>query len=103
MRPSISVTLLVIANSLFPRRRGGRFGEVPLTVSHGVTAVPREAIPDCLAALHRAVGTDGKLALFFTGCGAAAAPFLLFRLKREGYSDCRATYTGTGLRLDASR
>ncbi len=102
MPPSITITLLVIANSLFPRKHGAPRCS-PNTIPPGYTPVPREAIPACLAALDREVGTDGKLALFFPNCAVAAAPFLLFRLKREGYSDCRATSTGTGLSLDASR
>ena len=32
-----------------------------------------------------------------------AAPFILFRLKRNGYSACRVTVTDNGLLVSASR
>ncbi|HLO27446.1 MAG TPA: hypothetical protein VK187_15180 [Geobacteraceae bacterium] len=104
MRPNIAITVCVIVNSLFPKERNRALPRsFTGTPSPGYFPVPREDIPDCLAGLDRAVGTDGKLALFFPGCASPAAPFLLFRLKREGYSSCRAISTGDGLLVDARR
>ncbi len=104
MPNQLAVTVCVIACALFPK---GRSGDIPGRVAGGgppgYIPVRLEDIPLYLARLDRATGDDGKLALFFPGCTAAAAPFLLFRLKREGYSGCRATATGTGLLLDATR
>jgi hypothetical protein len=104
MRRRLSTTLLVIVNSLCPAvRRAPRAGSASGQAPPGYTQVPPEAIPLYLAGLNSAVGSDGKLALFFPGCAALAAPFLLFRLKREGYSGCRAIATKDGLLVDATR
>ena len=104
MRRRFFITLLVIIRSLVPTDRRtplpGRAGGI---APPGYTPVPPEDIALYLAEFHRAVGNDGKLALFFPDCAAPAAPFLLFRLKREGYSDCRAISTGKGLLVDATR
>jgi hypothetical protein len=97
MRQSISITFLVIVNSLFPAKgKGAPPGAVP-------GAVPPGSIPRYLADLGTPVGNDGKPALFLPGCMPLAAPFLLFRLKREGYSSCRATASRDGLLIEARR
>jgi hypothetical protein len=57
----------------------------------------------CLGNLGKAVDLDGELALFFPDCSPLAAPFLLFRLKRTGFSGCRAVITGEGLSLHGTR
>jgi len=84
-------------------RRGPHSGSANTTVPTGYLPVPPEDIPLYLADLGRAVGNDGKLALFFPECAALAAPFLLFRLKRTGFSACRVTATDEGLLVDAAR
>ena len=56
-----------------------------------------------LANLESAGGHRHELALFFTGCLMPAAPFLLFRLKRAGFSRCRITVLPDGLALNAFR
>ncbi|HEX8961148.1 MAG TPA: hypothetical protein VF775_06220 [Geobacteraceae bacterium] len=99
------VTAIVIRAALVPRRpcsttpagpdAGGAFS--------GCRTAPPESIPCCLADLGRAVGAEGRLALFFPGCLVFAAPALLFRLKREGYSNGRATVTTEGLLVEATR
>lgn len=104
MRSGFATTMLVIVHALFPAGRHGHLsGNAAGSAPPGYTRVPREDIAVYLAELDRAVGNDGKLSLFFPGCTAVAAPFLLFRLKREGYSACRATATGDGLLVDARR
>ena len=45
----------------------------------------------------------GELQLFFPECLAIAAPFLLFRLKREGFSDCTVGVSKEGLYLRCRR
>lgn len=50
-----------------------------------------------------AVDESGRLRLFFPDCFFPAAIFLLFRLKRQGFSDCRATLTDGGILLTAAR
>jgi len=104
MRRKLSTTVRVIVNSLCPAgRRAPLAGSVSGQAPPGYTPVPPEAISLYLAGLDSAVGGDGKLALFFPDCAALAAPFLLFRLKREGYSGCRAMATKGGLLVDATR
>jgi len=49
------------------------------------------------------MGTDGFLKIFFPGVFPLAAPFLLYRLKRTGFSGCRVTVTDGGLLVTASR
>jgi hypothetical protein len=48
-------------------------------------------------------GTDGFLKKFFPGVFPLAAPFLLYRLKKTGFSGCRVTVTDGGLLVTASR
>ncbi len=104
MRSRFAITLLVIVRSLFPTsRRAPLTGCSVRNAPAGYTQVPPEDIPLYLADFGRAAGNDGKLALFFPGCATLAAPFLLFRLKREGYSGCRAIATGDGLLIEAIR
>lgn len=69
----------------------------------GFTPVVPADIPLILADPSRAATAEGELALFFPGCPALAAPFLLFRLKRLGFSRCRARVVPTGLTLAARR
>lgn len=95
------ITALVIFRALVPSRPG----QVPpgAAVPSGYCTVPPGEVGLCLGDLSRAVGKDGRLALFFPCCGAAAAPFVLFRLKRQGYSNCRATVTGDGMLVEGTR
>ncbi|HTP67122.1 MAG TPA: hypothetical protein VMJ66_17150 [Geobacteraceae bacterium] len=98
------LTALVIRYSLFPHS--------PVQAGHGVTAaetpaglvvVTEDKVRFYLADLHRAINPQGEMRLKFPGCLALAAPFLLFRLKREGFSGSRAETTAEGLFLTASR
>jgi hypothetical protein len=56
-----------------------------------------------LADLDRAVNHYKELRLIIPGCFALAAPLLLFRLKRRGFSNSRAVMTDEGLLVAASR
>jgi hypothetical protein len=69
----------------------------------GYIPVATHDLPYYLGDLNRAVDQRGELALFFPGCPAVAAPFLLFRLKRSGFSSCRAMRGAGGLLLAARR
>jgi hypothetical protein len=102
------LSALVIGRALMPRRpegeiRSGTTGTRRSTPPPGFIRVPARDVSFYLADLDRAVGRQGELALFFPGCLAVAAPFLLFRLKRAGFSACRAEMTGEGLLLTATR
>jgi hypothetical protein len=46
---------------------------------------------------------EGTRRLFFPYGMPIAAPFILFRLKRSGFSDCRVTVTDGGLLVTARR
>ncbi|HMN02413.1 MULTISPECIES: hypothetical protein [Geobacter] len=46
---------------------------------------------------------NGELSLFVPHCPALAGPLLLFRLKRTGFSRCRALIRGGGILLSARR
>jgi hypothetical protein len=97
MRKILSITMSVILNALAPRKWHGT-----LPGPFNGIALPGD-IPRYLANLGQLVGNDGKLGLFIPGCAPLAAPFLLFRLKREGYSSCCVTAAKDGLRITARR
>lgn len=102
---SLYITALVIFRSLVPSR-AENFSPGPaetMAGPPGYLSIPPEEIARFLADLGRALGKEGKLAFFFPGCRALAAPFVLFRLKREGYSNCRAAATPEGLLVEATR
>lgn len=51
----------------------------------------------------RLVNSQGELRLFFPGCLAIAAPLILFRLKREGFSRCSVEASDQGLLVRGRR
>lgn len=51
----------------------------------------------------RLLNSQGELRLFFPDCLAIAAPVLLFRLKREGFSRCSVEASEQGLLLRGRR
>lgn len=69
----------------------------------GAFVVTPEATAACLADLGRFIDSRGELHLLFPDCFALVAPFLLFRLKRAGFSRCRAYTQNGGLVLQARR
>ncbi|RII28895.1 MAG: hypothetical protein CXR31_03205 [Geobacter sp.] len=75
-------------------------GEDPCLVPRQVTATELAWL---FANLQSALDDAGNLSLFFPGALPLTAPFLLFRLKRLGFSACRVTADGEGLLLTASR
>ncbi len=103
MLEKLYVTGLVILRSLLIPGRSPYPADSAAVEGEGYVQVTPNAISFHPAVLERLVGKEGKLALFIPGCLALAAPFVLFRLKRQGYSGCRVTSTGEGLFVDASR
>ncbi len=98
-------SLLVAGNALFPPRpeervAGGEGGAAPPPEYLTVT---KDEIRFLLADLNRALNGGQELRLYFPGCSALVAPFLLFRLKRWGFSNGRALKGARGLFLAASR
>ncbi|HEX9022946.1 MAG TPA: hypothetical protein VF799_03810 [Geobacteraceae bacterium] len=98
-------SLLVAANALFPPRPGGSgdMGRGATAPSPEYLALTAADVRFYLADLDRALNRRQELRLHFPGCFALVAPFLLFRLKRWGFSNCRALKSAQGLFLAASR
>lgn len=69
----------------------------------GIHIIPAGEIAATIASLGRFTASDGSLSLLFEDAMGVAAPFLLFRLKRDGYSVCRVTLDERGLLLTARR
>lgn len=110
MAPVTGMKLFIIiaVNALWPRTQtgGAPVGSAARPLSSappGFTPVAPADIPLILADPGRAVTGGGDIALFFPDCPALAAPFLLFRLKRLGFSRCRVRVVPTGLTLAARR
>jgi hypothetical protein len=51
----------------------------------------------------RHLNSEGELRLFFPDCLAVAAPLVLFRLKREGFSRCSVKVSAQGLLVRGRR
>lgn len=94
-------TLLLIRHALLPLAKPAA-GPLP-PPGDGTTSLVPESFAAALANLDATLRPDGSLDLLFNGALAPAAPFLLFRLKRHGYSACRAAVTLQGIRLTARR
>jgi hypothetical protein len=101
----IYLTALVISYALFPPRPGnaGYNRKAAAEPSSEDIAVSGDNVRFYLADLNRAINPQGELRLLFPGCLALAAPLLLFRLKREGFSNGRALMTAEGVFLSALR
>lgn len=82
-------------------------GATPATtvVTEGMTIhiIPADQFAAALASIDTLAASDGTIALLFAEATSAAAPFLLFRLKRTGFSACRVTRNKEGLLLTARR
>lgn len=99
MMNRIYLTTLVISYALFPpHSKNVRYNRGTADIT-----VRSDNVRFYLADLNRAVNQRGELRLLFPDCLALAAPLLLFRLKREGFSNCRALMTDEGLLLCAIR
>jgi len=99
------LTALVTVYALFPPCRESC---VQPGVDRALSQIPHVALTRgniryYLADINRAADQQGEITLFFPGCFAFAAPSLLFRLKRSGFSNCRISMMGEGLLLSATR
>ncbi len=97
-------TAIIIAHSLFPSEEKAHLAkhEFCHDAADCQSIVPDHiqyfmANPDC------AVNGNGELTLFFPDCISLAAPFLLMRLKRTGFSRCQAVIECGGIVLTARR
>jgi hypothetical protein len=67
------------------------------------TIVTEKKVSSCLQGPNLSGYPDETVKLFFPSTYAAAAPFLLFRMKRRGFSASRVTVQDGGLLLTAMR
>lgn len=97
----LSATVLLIKSVLFPLRQS----DLLLSPSEkGVTtSISPAQFAAALAGISRLLRADGTLELHFEGALFPAAPFLLYRLKSAGFSDCKAIVTPQGILLTAIR
>ncbi len=104
----MKIFVIIVLNALWPPTKTGSAPvqnaarHLPSAPPEFTPVVPAD-IPLILADPGQAVTSGGELSLFFPGCPALAAPFLLFRLKRLGFSRCRARVLPDGLALIAKR
>ncbi len=105
IRARLYFSLLVAGRALFPPppAERGDAGEATPPPAPGYLVVTVDVVRFYLADLNRAVNPRQELRLHFPGCFALVAPFLLFRLKRWGFSNGRAVKSADGLFLAASR
>jgi hypothetical protein len=102
------VTLLVIVYSLFHRSQsGGDNIAVTRTIKRPANSARRIETTDdirfYLSELNRWVDANGELYLHFDSCYSIAAPFLLYLLKKRGFSNGRAISSANGLQICARR
>jgi hypothetical protein len=80
-----------------------------LPVAGGAPAAPAETgktkrcMPREVRGMQRFLNPRGELQLFFPDCLPIAAPFILFRLKRQGFSGCLVQAVEGGLRVQGRR
>jgi hypothetical protein len=101
----LCLSALVIAWALIPpnRENGGQTALENTLLQPPHIVATKEDIRFYLGDITRGVDRQGAMKLLFPGCLAFAAPALLFRLKRSGFSNCRALLTREGLLLCAAR
>jgi hypothetical protein len=98
----LHATLCLIRQILFPATDKERY---PLIrVSAGRTDLKPDQFASALKEISpRLPVPGGRLELLFVAVLAPAAPFLLYHLKRNGFSDCRAVVTREGILVTARR
>lgn len=97
----IYATLLLIRYAVFPAKRAARFYWP--SAGGGITRTPPQAFAAQLSTLETALQANGKLEILFEDALAPAAPFLLYYLKRNGFSECRAVVEPDGIIVTARR
>lgn len=86
------------------RRLFGTIEVIRFALSPGVSPAAAGRNPYCrFPDFSSAVDERGRLEIFYPDCYFPAAVALLFRLKRQGFSACRATVRDSGILLTAER
>jgi hypothetical protein len=100
------ITVFVAVRAILPVTSPGE-ASIPLrengTLPRECVTVQFRDISAYLADFSLAKGENGRFSAFYPGCRAPAAVFVLFRLKRQGFSNCVATATTEGLLIEATR
>ena len=96
------LTLRLIRSSLFPAVTPDRPPGIPAMPASCRTMSP-EALCACLVTSGWHADTTGVFSLFVPGAFPLAAPFVLFRLKRWGFSGGRVLADQEGLCIEARR
>jgi len=88
-------TLQLVFFALFP----GRAGEREIEPEGASRCTPQKT----RAGMQRLLNSQGDLQYFFPDCLSIAAPAVLFRLKREGFSRCTVQASQDGLLVQGRR
>jgi len=86
-----------------PAGRGQSAAGGPARARSGPGEVERCEPEDIRGGMAHLANSRGELRLLFPGCLAIAAPALLFRLKREGFSRCTVAASKEGLLVQGMR
>ncbi|GFO53569.1 hypothetical protein GMSM_05760 [Geomonas sp. Red276] len=97
IKPSLVPTLQLMFRALFPSKRD------PMPMNRRRDGVSILYPPDFGKTMDPLLDEAGNFRVLFPGCSEAAAPLVLFRLKRQGYSRCRVKASEEGLYLEGSR
>lgn len=92
-------TLELVLYALLPQSRRARLDRAELPPGEVARCAPRQI----RGGMDRFLDSRGELRVLFPGCLAIAAPALLFRLKREGFSSCSVQALPEGLYLQGRR
>jgi hypothetical protein len=107
MLARLHFSLLIIRHALVPGKTPCGQYAPPLSTMSQSAPTPRTVVAGELAWYlawpDHTLDATGCISLFFPGALPLAAPFLLFRLKRQGFSTCRAIAGRDGILLTASR
>jgi len=99
----LSVTLRLILSSLFPTDTQRHLPVIPAGSDTSPRIMSPEALLTCLRDFSRTATLQEGCTFLVPGAFSLAAPFVLFRLKRWGYSGCRVSADQDGLRIEVRR
>ena len=98
----LSITLRLILSSLLPAGTLHHHPVIPAGSDSSRTMSP-EALLICLRNSGGMSGFTEGCSFLVPGAFSLAAPFVLFRLKRWGFSGCRVSADQDGLRIEVRR
>lgn len=101
LRARVRCTLELALYALLPAngQATARGGEAAAKAGEMSRCTPRQI----RGGLQRFLDPRGQLSIFFPGCLAIGAAFVLFRMKREGFSNCSVQASQEGLYVRGRR